>query len=173
MLVSAIIPEKEVMLQRVKDMYLFSCFTGLRFSDCQNLTWSSIKSDPDMIKLKMQKTAKEIAIPLGSNAKDILDKYGKLTIKAPKAPVFPKVANQVVNRNLKDLMKLCNIDRSMSFHTARHTFASNLIEANVNLIYVQKLLGHSRITDTQLYAQGLETNLFSSIETLQQRYQGN
>lgn len=169
-MVEAEVPESELMLQKVRDLFLFSCYTGLRYSDCQNLTWANIKANPAAIKLKMQKTTKEITIPLTMQAKAIIDKYSKHSIKVPSVTIFPQIANQVINRNLKDLMKLSGINKSISFHCARHSFASNLIEAHTNLIYVQKLLGHARIADTQIYAQGLESDLFDSMNNLQNLY---
>ncbi|WP_158826711.1 site-specific integrase [Mucilaginibacter lacusdianchii] len=168
--VNAELPENELMLQKVRDLFLFSCYTGLRYSDCQNLTWQSIKADAASIKFKAQKTSKETIIPIIESAQKLLDQYGKHSIKASKASILPQIANQVVNRNLKDLMKLAGINKTISFHCGRHTFASNLIEAGVNLIYVQKLLGHSRIADTQIYAQGLESNLFDSMHNLEKMY---
>jgi integrase/recombinase XerD len=164
------IPEKDIMLSKVRDLFLFSCFTGLRYSDVQNLRWENIKSEPSAIKLKMKKTSKALTIPLTANAKNIIHKYGKHTIKSPEATVLPQLSNQVINRNLKDLMVLMNINKQISYHCSRHTFASNHVEAKTNIIHLKDLLGHQKLNETQTYAKTLESDLYGSMEKLQDMY---
>jgi integrase len=152
------IPEKNTLLHKVRDLFLFSCFTGLRYSDVMNLKFENIKSDPEIIKLTMSKTGKDIAIPLTGNAKAIIAKYSKLVIKVPQSKVLPQITNQVINRSLKDLI---GITRPISFHCGRHTFASNHIQAQTNIIYVKDLLGHSKLTEHR-YMQKPWTAIFSA-----------
>jgi len=165
------LPEEEVMLEKVKDLFLFSAYTGLRYSDVQNLQWMHISSNPDVIKIKVQKTSSEITIPLTASAKAILDKYGKYCIKSPTATILPQISNQVVNRNLKLVIERARIKKPVSYHSGRHSFASQLIEAGTNIVYVQKLLGHSSITDTMIYSHINNADIHSSMDNLQKMYQ--
>lgn len=164
------VPESQTLLTKVKDMFLFSCFTGLRFSDVIGLKWENIKFDPDRIELKVQKTSKSLTIPLSQNAKTIIDKYGKLVIKSDKINVLPKLCNQVVNRELKVLMEAVGINKRISFHSARHTFASNHVEAGTFIVHLKDLLGHSNIAQTQIYAKSLSSDLYNTMEKLNDMY---
>lgn len=151
-------------------MFLFSCYTGLRYSDIYNLKWGNIKSNPDRIEIEIVKTSKPLFIPLMDKAKEILCKYSKLTIKADTLKALPQLANQVVNRNLKDIMVMAGIKKSISFHCARHTFASNLVEMGTPILYVKDLLGHQKIEQTMIYAKSLTGNLFESVNNLNDKY---
>lgn len=157
-------------LNRVKDLFLFSCFTGLRYSDVMNIKLENIKDEPSRIEIKVQKTSRPLIIPLTASAKVILQKYNGHTIKPQKAFALPKMANQVVNRGLKSLMKLVGINKTISFHCARHSFASNLIENGVYISHVKDLLGHTSIAQTQIYAKSLSEDLYSSMDKLNDMY---
>ncbi len=164
------IPEHETFLQKSKDIFLFSCYTGLRYSDIYNLKWGNIKSNPDRIEIEIVKTSKPLLIPLMDKAKEILSKYSKLTIKADTLKALPQLANQVVNRNLKDIMVMAGIKKSISFHCGRHSFASNLVEMDIPIVYVKDLLGHQKIEQTMIYAKSLTGNLVESIKSLNDKY---
>jgi site-specific recombinase XerD len=164
------IPEKNGFLNRVRDLFLFSCFTGLRYSDVMNLRWQDISPDYTYIKLNTTKTKKSLMVPLQPGARAIIEKYGKQIIKIPTGKTLPQMANQVINRELKILIEKANITKSISFHCARHSFASNLIEAKTNLLHVKDLLGHSKITETQIYAKSLESDLFGTMANLAALY---
>ncbi|MBB6273559.1 site-specific recombinase XerD [Pedobacter cryoconitis] len=157
-------------VERARDLFIFSCYTGLRYSDAVNLKWGDIKSNPYRIELKIIKTSKSLLIPLIPKAKEILDKYSKLTIRVDSQKILPQMANQVVNRNLKDIMKLAGINKNISFHCSRHSFASNLVELRVPLVYVKDLLGHQKIEQTMIYAKSLEGDLFDSMKALNEMY---
>ncbi|WP_113660973.1 site-specific integrase [Pedobacter nanyangensis] len=157
-------------LTRVKDLFLFSCFTGLRYSDVMNIKLENIKDEPSRIEIKVQKTDRPLAIPLMPNARAILQKYNGYAIKPKTSSALPQMANQVVNRGLKDLMKLVGINKSISFHCARHSFASNLIENGVYISHVKDLLGHTNIAQTQIYAKSLSEDLYSSMDKLNDVY---
>lgn len=169
-LMNETLPEKNAMLLQVRDLFLFSCFTGLRYSDVMALKWESIKSEPKEIHFKAKKTSKVQEIPLIEHSLAILTKYGKLTIKTAKTSVFPQITNQVVNRNLKVLMNLVSINKQVSFHSGRHTFATTHIQAKTNILYIKDLLGHSKLTETQLYTKSLQVDLAASMANLQNMY---
>src|SRR5581483_6398405 len=115
------IPEKNTFLSKVRDLFLFSCFCGLRYSDVMNLKWRDISPENTFIKITTTKTKKPLLIPLQVGARKIIEKYGKHTIKSPEGKVLPQMANQVINRELKILMEKAGITKKISFHCARHS----------------------------------------------------
>ncbi|MGM9476404.1 tyrosine-type recombinase/integrase [Pedobacter sp. GSP4] len=165
------LPEKNNNLQLTKDMFEFSCQTGLRFSDVTDLKYQNVKYNPDRIEITMNKTSKPIVIPLLTKAKEILFRYQNLCIKSKDTKIFPFIANASVNKKLKSLMTLCGIDKYISFHSARHSFASTHIQAGTNLVHLQQLLAHASISDTMIYAKGLQEDLFTSMNNLNNMYQ--
>ncbi|WDF55258.1 tyrosine-type recombinase/integrase [Mucilaginibacter sp. KACC 22063] len=164
------VPEKASYLNKVKDLFLFGCFTGLRYCDVMSLTWNNIDYSTNTITVEMTKVKKQVTIPLMYVTKDIIEKYGKHTIKSKTTLVLPQITNQALNRDLKVLMEKAGINKPISSHSSRHTFASNLIEAKTNILYVKDLLGHSKITETQIYAKSLQADLHGSMENLAAMY---
>ncbi|WP_281980725.1 tyrosine-type recombinase/integrase [Tenacibaculum mesophilum] len=131
----------------VKNAFLFGCYTGLRFSDICRLKWSNIKNN--QIQLTQTKTKGLVYIPLNMNAISILQKQ-----KNNKDLVFKlSKHNSSVNRTLKKLIKKTSINKNVSFHSSRHTFATLLISSGVNVYTVSKLLGHKDIESTLIYAK--------------------
>lgn len=110
----------------------------------------NIKLDPDRIETEIVKTSKPLYIPLMDKAKDILNRYSKLTVKTESLKAMLQLANQVVNRNLKYIVVMAGIKKSISFHCARHTSASNLVEMGTPILYVKDLLGHQKIEETMI-----------------------
>ena len=127
--------------------FLFACLTGLRYSDVKNLTSDNITND--FIIVVMEKTKKEVFIPLLSETKHLLS----LLEIIPNQKIFNIGSNQYTNRQLKEIAKFCDIDKHITFHTARHTFATILINKEVPLKIIQTIMGHSRIEITEQYAQ--------------------
>lgn len=164
------IPEKNGFLNRVRDLFIFSCLTGLRYSDVLNLRWSNVDTNKKAITITMTKTLKTITIPLVPQVLDILNEYGKHIIKVPSATVLPQMTNQVLNRELKVLIEKAGIKKQISFHCARHSFASNLIEAKTNILYVRDLLGHQNLSETQIYAKSLMSDLHGTMDNLSSLY---
>ena len=132
--------------------FLFACYTGLRYSDIKQLKYRHIL-EGEKINLTMDKTGKLLDIPLNKRAKSVLIPE-KETI--PNAPVFKVYTNQVTNRHLKTIMKNAGIKKQISFHCARHTWATITLELTQNIAVVSKILGHSSIKITQIYAKVLE-----------------
>jgi integrase/recombinase XerD len=165
------IPEKNGFLNKVKDLFLFSCLSGLRYSDVMNLKWENIDIGKGTITVSMTKTKKQITIPLLPQSKAILEKYSKHLIKVPTTKALPQMTNQVINRELKVLMEKLNITKPISFHCARHSFASNLIETKANILFVRDLLGHQNLADTQIYAKTLQVDLNTTMTNLSSMYE--
>jgi site-specific recombinase XerD len=141
--------------RRVLQYFLFSCFTGIRFSDIKNLKNSNIfyNSGHLFVSLKQLKTNLPVEIPLGSKAQLYLPDKGE-----PNKAIFHIYGNQNTNRLLKDIMKLAGIHKSISFHCARHTFATIALELSGDIAVVSKLCGHTKISTTQIYAKVLDSS---------------
>lgn len=145
-------------LQLSRDMFLFSCYSGLRFSDVTTLTSENI-IDGNSVLVKMQKTKKVVQIPLVDKAKKILNKY----LELGNNQIFPKRTNVSVNRDLKIIASRCKIKKNIHFHLARHTFATTVASSDANAFIVMKLLGHGDIRMTQRY---VNTNVNDLSKTL-------
>ena len=141
---------KTKIAESVKQAFLFSCFTGLRISDIRALEWSDIRgngTEKEICK-KMEKTQKMVYVPLSSMA------LGYLPQKEDgKELVFdlPKQAATIC-RSIKSICKMAGINKKVTFHTARHTFATMCLTSGTDIYTTSKLLGHSKVTTTQIYA---------------------
>lgn len=138
----------------VKKMFLFSCFTGLRYSDVLSLTWDNIKTSPDgkglYIDKNQVKTQGEVTIPISEEAKAWMPekKNGKNTIFHEM-----KITSTTVEVVLDEWMKAAKIDKHITYHCSRHTYATMLLTLGANLYVVSKLLGHKTIRMTEVYAK--------------------
>lgn len=148
-------------LNLTRDLFLFSCFTGLRFSDVYDLRKDQIVKGS--IELIMQKTEKRIRIPLNDQALEILNKYGyRKSVKR----IFPTRENVSVNRDLKIIAGLAKINKRVSFHTARHTFGSTLDLNNVRPSLIMKLMGHGDLRMTGRYLNSDKEMLDNAIKSV-------
>ncbi|MEI8086266.1 MAG: site-specific integrase [Paludibacter sp.] len=141
-------------LEHVRDIFVFSCFTGLAYIDVYNLKEGNIRTSFDgnlWIMTKRQKTDVNSNIPLLEVPKMILAKYkGKL----PEGKILPITSNQKMNAYLKEIGDLCEIQKNLTFHLARHTFATTItLSQGVPIETVSKMLGHTNIKTTQIYAR--------------------
>ena len=158
----------------VKRAFLFSCFTGLRYSDMKSLLWSEIHTAADgktqYIEHRQIKTKKTVTIPLSDEARRWMPKQENGIDK-----VFHglKISTSTVEAVLKEWMKDCKIDKHITYHCSRHTAATTLLTLGANLYVVSKLMGHSSIQMTEVYAKivdqkKVETmNLVNSLFTTQ------
>ena len=131
-------------LNLTRDMFLFSCYTGLRYSDVSSLKRNEIKNGK--ITKVIKKTKTKIVIPLSKEALILIKKY-----KHSDEIVFPHRSNVSVNRDLKLIATISNIKKRVSFHTARHTFGTLLAQKNVQPFFIMKLLGHRDVRMTNRY----------------------
>lgn len=141
-------------LEQVRDIFIFSCLTGLAYIDLKNLTKDDIQTAFDgkpWIMTSRQKTDTPVRVPLLKIPQAILKKYdGKL----PKGQLLPVLSNQKLNSYLKEIADLCGITKNVTFHLARHTFATTMTLAKgVPIETVSKMLGHTNIQTTQIYAR--------------------
>lgn len=141
-------------LTAVRDIFIFSCFSGLSYVDVQKLTLGDIETGFDgklWIITRRAKTNVDVRIPLLDIPIRILEKYKN---KVPGQKALPVLSNQRMNSYLKEIGDVCGIDKNLTFHLARHTFATTVTLTNgVPIETVSKMLGHTNITTTQIYAR--------------------
>lgn len=150
-------------LDFVKDLFVFSCFTGLAYVDVANLRRSNIVDNQGRywIKNKRTKTGVEASVPLLSPARRIIEKWNTGWEKAHKEEfLFSVLSNQKMNAYLKEIADVCGIEKRITFHLARHTFATTVTLSNdIPLETVSKMLGHSRIAMTQHYSKVVDLKI--------------
>ena len=133
--------------------FLFCCYTGLRYSDIKKLRFMDIK-DNDYISIIMHKTGGKTIVPLIKKAKLLLPEPG-----FNMQPVFNVLTDQPTNRYLKDIMKVAKINKSISFHCSRHTFATVSKSLGIEYDVISKILGHTDIKTTKVYTKHEQTYL--------------
>jgi len=170
------IEEKEFSISRlklVKDLFVFACYTGLSYIDVINLTEDDINYgiDGDLwITMRREKTNNPLRIPILFKALNLINKYKIDKRSIENETVFPKLSNQKLNAYLKEIADVCDINKNLTFHLARHTFATTVTLSNgVPIETVSKLLGHSRITTTQIYAKVLERKVSDDMKALRSK----
>jgi integrase/recombinase XerD len=126
--------------KNILSRFLFSCFTGLRFSDIQNLTQDNFTDD--LIVFTTQKTTKFQRIPLNNSAKKFI---------GAKKVFQGDYTGEYINRELKEIAKFLKIQKKISYHVSRHSFATNFLLCGGRVEVLQKILGHSKILDTMIY----------------------
>ena len=160
-------------LNLVRDIFIFSCYTGLAYIDIYNLTKDRISTGIDgnlWIMTHRQKTHTASNIPLLPIADEILRKYENHPLTTDSERLLPMYTNQKVNEYLKTIAETCGITKKLTFHVARHTFATTVtLGNNVSMESVSKMLGHRSIKTTQHYAKILDKKVsedMSSLKTL-------
>jgi site-specific recombinase XerD len=147
-------------LEVVRDMFLFSVYTGLAYIDVRELTRTNLQHRADgttWIVTARQKTNNPVSVMLLDIPRAIMERYGGL---GKKGRLLPIPSNQKVNDYLKEIATLCGIEKNLSYHLARHTFATTITLANgVPIETVSKILGHTSIKTTQIYARITDTKI--------------
>lgn len=157
-------------LDWARDLFVFSCYTGLAYCDLMKLTPHQIGIGIDheyWIMTARKKTSTSVRVPLLPKALGLIDKYKNHPRAAVTGTVFPHLSNQKVNAYLKEIAEFCNIDKNLTFHLARHTFATTLTLTNgVPIETVSKMLGHTSIKTTQIYAKVIENKVSQDMQSL-------
>ena len=158
---------------QVRDIFLFCCYTGLAYIDVKKLRKEHIRVGPDggkWIFTNRQKTDTASNIPLLPMAEEIIAKYGQNPQCLNGDRLLPVSSNQKMNAYLKEIADLCGIKKNLTFHTARHTFATTVTLGNgVPLESVSKMLGHKNFRTTQHYAKILDRKVGADMEALRER----
>ena len=143
---------------QIKNPFLFCCFTGLRYSDVKALKWENIKNG--VIVLRMRKTREIVRIPLSANAKRFLPETQE------KGLVFNIGPLNTLTRGLKDWAKKANVKKALHFHVSRHTFGTLTLENGADIYTVSKLLGHTSVETTQIYAKVLDEGRKKAVDAI-------
>jgi len=161
-------------LQKVKDCFIFSCYTGLSYVDVKELTENNLVKGIDnnyWIYTKREKTGERVKIPILPKAWEILEKYRETKEMEGVSNLLPVFSKQKTNVYLKEIAVSCGIHKNITFHVARHTFATTVMLSNgVPIETVSKLLGHSKLSTTQVYARVVETKISEDISNLLDRF---
>ena len=154
----------------IKRAFLFACYTGLRFSDLRNLTWKQICLNGTRHKLefRQKKTGSFEYFPLSKTASKILTNGHGNLIHMPDAKVFKLPDRNNYNEDLKVLAKKEGIDKNITSHTGRHTFATLMLTKGVDIYTVSKLLGHKSLSTTQIYAKIIDQKKDEAVDMLPQ-----
>lgn len=163
-------------LKVVRDIFVFSCYTGLAYIDVQKLTPNEIGEGDDgnlWIFTKRQKTETSSHIPLLREALNIVQSYKDHPVCVHRSLLLPVLTNQRMNSYLKEIGDLCGISKTLTFHMARHTFATTVTLSNgVPMETVSKMLGHNSIKTTQHYAKVLDGKISEDMQNLERRLYG-
>ena len=165
--------QKKINLERVevvKDIFVFSCFTGLSYIDIANLTPHQIVTGIDhgkWIYTSRQKTGTASHIPILPQAMQIIEKYQHHPKVISSGKLLPILSNQRMNSYLKEIADICGIRKVLTFHIARHTFATTVTLTNgVPIESVSKMLGHKKMQTTQHYAKILDSKVSADMQVL-------
>lgn len=154
------IPEKQ---KPIREMFFFSCMTGLRFSDVTKLKWTDVKRRNKHLYLDFmqQKTGADETMPLCTQAENIL-----MSRERKGTYVFENICPQHANQTIKKWCKLARIKKNVSYHTSRHTFCVMLLSHDIPIFTVQQLMGHSDVRTTEVYADLLNKTRSKAVRKL-------
>lgn len=162
-------------MERSRDIFLFACYTGLSYIDVKELTSDSFikgMDGNDWLYLDRAKTGETLSIPLLPKARGIIDKYGGFK-KIGGVRLLPVQSNQKINANLKLMARACGITKRVTFHVARHTFATTITLSNgMPIETVSKLLGHTKLKSTQIYARVVDKKVWEDMLKLREKLEG-
>lgn len=160
-------------LDRMRDLFVFSCYTGISYADLIRLTEINLHLGDDgkkWIITKRQKTKTPIKIPLLEKAHELLIKYDGHPMTEVSNTLFPIITNEKLNLYLKEVAGACGIKKNLTFHMSRHTFAITVTLSNgVPIETVSRLLGHTKIATTQIYARVLDEKINEDMAVLESK----
>ena len=156
----------------IRDMFLFSTFTGLAYEDVHKLSWKDIITEDDgslWISANRQKSHTEFNVKLLNIPIRIMEYYKGL---APDGKIFPHMSLGQVNVGLKRIARNCGINRKLSYHMARHSYATLCLSMGVPIETISQTLGHRSISTTQIYAEITRTKINEDMTNLADRIEG-
>jgi len=162
-------------LRRVRDLFLFSCYTGLSYADTQKLTAADLflnEAGEQWIETHRVKNNNRVRLPLLAPALALINYYCDQP-GIPEGKLLPQITNQRANQYLKDIARDLGLKKHLTFHCARHTFATTVTLTNgVPMETVGQMLGHKNIRSTQLYARVTDTKVAADMEPLREKFKG-
>ncbi len=160
-------------LNQTRDIFIFSCYTGLSYAEVYDLTSGHIITGLDgklWIQGKRRKSKEWFKVPLLPQAKAIVNKYADHPLAQANGKVLPVYTNQKTNAYLKEIAVLCEVGKNLTYHLARHTFATTVTLSNgVPIESVSKMLGHTSLRTTQVYAKVVEQKLSNDMSILEKK----
>ena len=166
--------DKNIQIERlsvVRDIFIFACYTGLSFSDIAKLNKIHLQQGTDgkeWIIIDRSKTNNRCRIPILPKVREILKRYEDYPKISNKDVLLPVLTNQKMNSYLKELGDICDINKNITMHIARHTFATSVTLSNgVPIETVSKILGHTSLKTTQIYAKVLDKKISEDMEVLE------
>ncbi len=157
-------------METIRDIFIFACYTGLGYAELKKLNSTHIHKGNDggkWIIIDRTKTDIRCRVPLLPQAKAILQKYENFPANQNKGRLLPVNSNQKMNEYLKELANICGISKNLSMHVARHTFATSVTLSNgVPIETVSKMLGHTSLKTTQIYARIVDSKISNDMEKL-------
>ncbi len=172
--------DKNIQIERlsvVRDIFVFACYTGLSFSDIAKLSRIHLQHGADgkeWIIIDRSKTNNRCRIPILPKAREILKRYEDYPKISNKDILLPVLTNQKMNSYLKELGDICDINKNITMHIARHTFATSVTLSNgVPIETVSKILGHTSLKTTQIYAKVLDKKISEDMDLLQAKLNPN
>ncbi len=173
------IEAKEIKIERlrvVRDIFLFMCYTGLSYADLAKLTPNDISTGIDSGKWiigERNKTGNRFSIPLLPKALRILEKYADHPECSTKNTLLPMRSNQKLNSYLTEIADICEIQKNLTCHIARHTFATTITLTNgVPIETVSKMLGHKNLQTTQIYSKVIDKKISEDMAVLKEKLAG-
>lgn len=151
---------------KVLRYFLFCCYCGLRYQDVKQLKHKDLikrihdQAETTIIKIKMHKTGKPVEIPAPKKALELIVPGDK------NFPVFRVTCNQTTNRYLKEIMEICGIDKTISFHCSRHTYATISLSRGMDIWMLKELMGHRDIKTTLIYAKIIPGNKIDAVRNV-------
>lgn len=171
-----LLAKKQIAIQRlsqIRDIFLFACFTGLAFADLQKLSSEHIveSNGKRMVKISRTKTDSRSTVTLLPLAEEILQKYKDDPICSTRNRLLPVPSNQKMNAYLKEIATICGIEKNLTSHMARHTFATTVtLSNNIPIETVSKMLGHRSIKTTQIYAKIIDRKINDDMSKIGDRF---
>jgi site-specific recombinase XerD len=160
-------------LEQIRDFFIFSCYTGYPYSEIEKLTPEDIQTHFDGSKwIITSRTKNDIQsnVPLLAKAEEMIEKYKNHPDSIMKGKLFPIPSNVKYNAYLKEIADVCEIDKNLTTHVARHTFATTITLSNdVSIETVSAMLGHKSIRTTQIYAKVVEEKVSNEMNKLKEK----
>lgn len=174
----AVIEQKTIFnmsLKAVRDMFVFSCYTGLAYSDALELKKDNLFKGIDgewWITVNRQKTKVQAQIPLLPKALQIIEEYKTHPKVVAGQTLLPMLSNQRFNSYLKEIADICNINKNLTHHLARHTFATTVCLTNgISMEATSSMLGHASTRTTQIYGKILPKRVSNEMQVLKLKMQ--
>ena len=164
---------KHPRLAEIRDVFVFCCYTGFAYSEVHRFRSQDLVLGMDgeyWLTIHRTKTGERESVPLLPVAMEIVKRYENHPRRIKSNQLLPVKANQVYNAYLKEVAVLCGINKHLTTHIARHTFATTITLTNgVPIETVSKMLGHSKISTTQIYAKVLDNKVSSDMQDLKDK----